>query len=492
MPNPTPKPKPAQTIDLSAGIEDAPPQIDLSADIKNPYPQIDLSAGIEDNNPPYQMPETPDQWTLPQAIEHGKNVAVGALKGAGHTLRDIQQMELKYIPGLSRVLQPTFTEQQVTPHGTAQTLGQGAEQVGEFFIPGIGEEGRTAELAGKLPLLGRFARPVSRMALGATDAGAVNAAQGRGFGSGALLGATGGLATEAGKMAAPRLAEWSMGINTPGAKTGRAILDETHAWSPGLVRRSARNVLNRLNPEMEGLVDQASLRPSTVPIGPQLEPNPSVSLRPARQVAAESVGKTAGGTNALAPAGRNEPKMAKGVARMGRIVTHDLAGNPLSEYQTPRQVLELRRGVDTALPKGSFHPESTNAFKGYRTPLRNALNESIGEQVPGYRDLARRESALIPATEPPQRGFGHLWGPGAGMLFGGYYGARGGARNGGGAIGALQGGIMGAGEGALAGTVLPGALNATARTLNSGVMPRALVGLAAQATPKKEIKETRK
>jgi len=327
---------------------------------------------------------------------------------------------------------------------------------------------------------------LARVLTSALSTGTVNKAQGGGFGQGALLGGATGAAGIGLRKAAPMLTEFAQGIHTPGFKTGKAILNETHGLMPGTIRRSAQGALDTLNPEMERVVDQASLRPSTVPIGPRMEPNPSVSLLPAQQVAAEGVAKVAGGANALAPLGRNEPKMAKGVRRLARIVNEDLQGNPIAENVTPRQALELRRGVDTALPQGSFNPESTNAFKGYRTPLRNALNESIGQVVPEYRPLASRISNLIPATEPSSKGFGHLWGPGAGAIFGGYYGARGGARNEGGITGALKGGALGALEGATAGTMLPAGINAIARS--GEVLPRVFTGVAAQALPRKKEK----
>ena len=441
----------------------------------------------------YAPQPEPEETASQRFADHPEQIlmgaGIGALKGAGSTAEHIGHALFPDWAARAVGMTPPTPEQEAAPFqpkGGAQKFGKTLEQVGEFLLPGGAEEDAAKGLVKIAPGLGKAAEPLAHVFTSAASAGAVNAAQGGSPLTGAALSAGGATLGMAGKAAAPRLAEFAQGIHTPGAKSGRAILDETKALFPGSVRRSAQEVLNRLNPEMENLVDQASLRPSTVPIGPQLEPNPSISLLPARKVAAEGVGKAAGGTSALAPAGRNESKMAKGVQRLARIVNEDLQGNPLPENVTPRQALELRRGVDSALPKGSFNPQSTNVFKGYRTPLRDALNESIGRVVSEYRPIAQRISALIPASEPGGKGFGHLWGPGAGAIFGGYYGARAGARNEGGLTGALKGGLQGAAEGATAGTVLPAGINATARLLDSGVLPRVFAGAAAPGTRKRK------
>ncbi len=374
-----------------------------------------------------------------------------------------------------------------TPADTMQAVGKGLGNAAQFMIPGGAEEAA----AGMLP---RVFQPLGRVAASALSSGAINKAQGGGFGMGAALGAAGGAAGEGLRAAAPRIMEWAQGVNTPGAKTGKALLEETRSIFPSGVRNKARALLDELNPEMESLVDRASVRPSTAPIGPQLEPNPSVSLLPARQVAQEGVEKAAGGGSALAPFGRNEPKMAKGVKRLGRIVNEDLEGNPLPENVTPRQALELRRGVDSALPKGSFNPKSENMFKGYRTPLRNVLNRSIEEQAPGYQALASRESALIPASKPPMHTFGHVWGPGAGAMIGGFYGARPGIREGN-PLDALGGGLAGAAEGGTAGFAAPAIANIVARAGASRLLPRVFLpmseGAALQMNHPQDLKRKR-
>ena len=208
---------------------------------------------------------------------------------------------------------------------------------------------------------------------------------------------------------------------------------------------------------------------------PPTIPNASVSLGPARQIASDLTDRAFG---------QNEPKMYKGVKRMANMVNNDLEGNPLPENVTPYQALEMKRGVGKAQPKGSWNPESSNAFKGPRTSLYKALDKGFTDAVPEAGPLNKRISSLIPATEPPQNVFwGHALGPAVGALYGGLRGAR---------TGGFGGAAAGAAEGGLLGLAIPTAMNAGARTMWSPAAQRfivpALVGAGAQATRKPEEK----
>lgn len=377
-----------------------------------------------------------------------KQLGIGALKEVGDNLSNAGKL-VAHIPGVGG---PALTQATSglsaasVPKNEVQSIGKAGTGVGEFLVPGLGEEAATAKA-------GEYAR-LARLGYNALTSGTLNRLQGGSFGGGAAMGGGGAVMSEAAHAVAPALTEFAQGIHTPGTKTGRAILDETSGIFPGKIRRSAQGVLDTLNPEMNQVVKAS---PAMVPLGP------------VQAIANANISKAFG---------RNEPKMYAGAKRLARIVTSDLSGNPLPPAVPAWDALELRRGVDTALAPGSFNPTSTNAFKGYRTPLRDALNEAIGNVVPEYRPLATRISRLIPATKPAKRGFGHLWGPGAGAIFGGYYGARAGARNEGGLTGAIAGGLEGAGEGAAAGTVLPALINGSARTLYSPIARRILIPAA--------------
>lgn len=95
-----------------------------------------------------------------------KDVGVGALKGVGSTLAGASELGEKYllrpIDKAMGIKSPEQTgveslgiRQAVQPVGTTQKIGFGAEQIGEFFIPGgaagkIGKATETATKGGKL------------------------------------------------------------------------------------------------------------------------------------------------------------------------------------------------------------------------------------------------------------------------------------------------------------------------------------------------------
>ena len=162
---------------------------------------------------------------------------------------------------------------------------------------------------------------------------------------------------------------------------------------------------------------------------------------------------------------------------------------PIPDEVSAREYLDLKRGIGKAQPKGSWNPESSNAFKGPRNAIYGDMARTFEQHVPEAAPLNRRISALIPATEEPAHTFGHVWGPGAGAMIGGFYGARPGMREGD-AGAALAGGIGGALEGATAGFAAPTLANVFARTAASRVLPRALMpateGALLQALRKKE------
>lgn len=372
----------------------------------------------------------------------------GILKGGENTLRGIGNLEAK-IPGLRSMLPADVQsflgpegEAMAAPQGTAQKIGYGGEQVGEFLVPGSLEEKGATKLATLLPKLGRFAEPAAKVAAGALSSGAVNTAQGGSPVAGALMGG-GGKAVGLGlKAVAPTLTGIAQGLKPEDyGKTGSAILNGTRGILPGSIRSSARGVLDTLNPQLD-----AAAQAATTP----------VPLAGPRQVAEELTNRAFG---------QNEPKMYKGVKRMANLVNQDLAGNPLPNEVTPYQALELKRGIGKAQPKGSWNPESSNAFKGPRTTLYNALNEEFLKAVPEAGPLNQRISALIPATERPKNFFfGHALGPGVGATLGGVGGYRRGVGPEGTDIATgLKEGALGALGGAAAGYAVPAAMNTGAR-----------------------------
>lgn len=188
------------------------------------------------------LKETP--WAL-------KEAGIGGLKSLGNTLY-----------GLSTLVVPDKDEAAnrhvFDPSNPVQEIGRRAEQVGEFLVPGLGEEAAT-ERAGKLA-------PLARIGYNSLSSGLLNKAQGGDFTTGAVAGGAGSAIAEGGKAIAPSLAEGAMGIKkldrAYGRTPGQAILDETKGFAPSNVAESAQSRLSELNPRLENLVDAASSRPA--------------------------------------------------------------------------------------------------------------------------------------------------------------------------------------------------------------------------------------
>lgn len=92
-------------------------------------------------------PEPEQPGMMSRAAETVADVAIGAGKGALNTVGGLGQMARK-IPGVSsldRLMTPIPIN--TTPENTAQRIGFGAEQVGEFFVPIAGVAGKAARAA---------------------------------------------------------------------------------------------------------------------------------------------------------------------------------------------------------------------------------------------------------------------------------------------------------------------------------------------------------
>jgi len=126
--------------------------------------------------------------SLGQQAENWK----GAAKGLGSTINYVGGLGAQGLEALTG-MSPTLAAGAgsagaqpkpgiLTPHGTAQNIGFGAEQVGEFFIPGLGEEaaaGAAAKAVEGAPALIQKAAPLlAKSGVGAADIAARTIAQG--------------------------------------------------------------------------------------------------------------------------------------------------------------------------------------------------------------------------------------------------------------------------------------------------------------------------
>ena len=558
------------------------PQVDWSKAKPVAAPDVDWSKAAPVNASPESHP--PGYETMRDIVQGIPHALVGAGKGLHHTISSADEFMRAHAPafmtnewfGFGKPTNIAKEREYEKPEGTAQNIGYGGEQAAEFLAPGGLEEKGAVKLAELAPKLGKVAKPLARMITSGIGSGAVNTAQGGSPTTGALLGAGGTGAGELLHAAAPTLTGIAQGLKPEAfGKTGKAILNETSGVLPGSIRKSARGVLDKLNPELDAAARAASVRPNPVkallpapakeiPLGdpfirdtpgelipaaplpranivggssprvaaqlgsteatipprltrddafmhsgvrPPIElptsgpgvlirpfeaptnaagipptiPNANISLAKPRSVANEALVKAGGGT-AENPFGENERKMYKGVGKMAKMLETDVRGEPIPENITPFQALQLKRGIGKAQPKGSWSPESANAFKGPRTTIYKALNDEFENAVPEAAPLNRRISALIPATKPAANFlYGHALGPGAGAILGGLHGYR---RAG------LPGALEEGAGGAAAGLLVPGAMNTAARIGYSPALQRAMVpaamGTILQADRKKK------
>lgn len=240
------------------------------------------------------------------------DVGKGLIKGALHTAATVGPYSL--IGKTPSQARPTFQPMAdaSVAHNTAQKIGRGVEQVGEFFLPGFGEEAVGAKLstlaAEHAPELVKAAPLAGRLATQTIGSGIINKAQGGSFGAGAAGGAIAGGIGEGLRALAPRIAESALNIRkldrAYGRNPGRAILDETTGFSPGSVAESAQNRLNELNPMLNQAADNASIRSAPkvrgflqspakeIPLGePPSPPDMPGGLLDAQRFPAQNVGE---------------------------------------------------------------------------------------------------------------------------------------------------------------------------------------------------------
>ena len=338
-----------------------------------PVQQSDFLAEAKPVEPP---PTEQPPSMMKQAGTMAKDFGIGALKGAGSTANNIGH--LLYPDWLAKHLTGTPSAEQqegyFAPKNTAQAVGKGAEQIGEFFIPGAGEEAAGEKLATMAPKLGKIAKPLARMA--GTEA--VNEVQGGTPGMGAAGGAAGELIGAGMRSIAPKLAESGLGITKVdrafGKTPGKAILNETSGLRPSTIADSGQKRLNQLVPEMESKVASS--------------PN-TVSLAPARQITADAESKAMK---------LNAPGLYGQMTPMSDFLDHNFATMQKFPQDVPAsEALNLKRGFSKEF-LGKWNPEThadtlATGRKAYR-----ALDAGIDQAVPEAAPLNQRISSLIPVV----------------------------------------------------------------------------------------------
>lgn len=505
---------------------------------------------------------TPPPSTSSQVLPVLKNIGIGALKGAGSTLNSIGS--LIYPDWIAKHFTGVETPQDqelLTAHGTAQKIGKGIEQTGEFLLPGLGEEAATADLAKAAPKLS----PLGRIGYQALTSGALNKLQGGGFGTGAAGGAVGGIVGEGMRAIAPSLAEGALAIRkidrAYGRTPGQSILEETKGLSPGKVAKSAQGKLSELMPQLESVVDEASARPSPIrgllpppptelltgdPVDPDVAgelipaakfplrnvqpypeasyitglpqrdafmttgtreaadlprsgpgvllrrpniepfeppamvPNRVASLRGARDVVNDAVAK-ATQQNEAGTVGQLTPLN-------DFLTTRFNSGEAIPEQVTPRQLLDLKRGLNNEFVT-NWNPDVNPGVTGTARRAYGEMARELHDVVPESADLDKRASSLIPVVKrgestelnaPFGQRMAHRFAAHTGALIGAGLGAGEGYREHG-----LEGALIGGTAGLLLPELIaePSVQMGLARGLNGGsrIIPRLATGAVLQA-----------
>lgn len=310
--------------------------------------------------------------------------ATGVGKGAASTLNNIGHVLYpdwlaKHITGAPSAEQQ---ESYFKPKNTAESIGKGAEQIGEFMVPGGAEEDAARAITKMAPKVGEL---IPKLATSAATSGAINAAQGGSPVTGALMGAGGRVIGEGLKAMAPTIAEGALNIRKldraygkGGGNIGRAILNETKGIRPGTIAESAEQRLSELNPQLEAAADRASVRP-----------NPVRGMLPAP---AEEI--------PLAAKTRN-PKM--------RPMAFDAQVNPEEPMEprsgNPMAPISEYPGINPHYLSGSEHPELSGRYPTMQGVLIRPQEVPIGAP-PLPRTIPSRIASLGPARGEISKAFG--------------------------------------------------------------------------------------
>jgi len=317
----------------------------------------------------------------------GTGAAQGAANTVGSSIAGTARL-LRHLPYMNRVIPESGiqaleaqTAERSSPENTTQAIGKGAEQVGEFMLPGAGEEEATARALPYLSRLGPLAKPLARIGYQAATTGAVNAAQGGSPTAGAVTGAIGGGIGEGLRAAAPAVAESALGITKRmrgyGKTPGVAALEETSGLLPGTIEKQANAVNTGLTSKIQNMAAAHQ---------------GSVSLQPAIDVIDNEISKATAQNNAQAVQQLNNVRDA--------LTKNITTGQPIPVDQTATGALDLKRGLRNQFIK-NWNPEISKGPAGFAAQrgsgaIDQGLDTALG---PDFQSANQRVSSLIPVAE---------------------------------------------------------------------------------------------
>jgi len=296
-----------------------------------------------------------------------------------------------------------------TPNNTAQKIGKAVGDVGQYLVPGMGEE-KAATLLPKAPLL-------AKSLYSAATTGALTAAQ-TGKPEDAIAGGVVGMLSPfLGKYVSGPVADWLqkyLGEKAPANVINRLIgvskKELQYGNNPGLV------IAN------EGLQDKVEQRISQLHsellsrVGASSQAG---AVGPSRLLAQATMPQTLDTSKAvLDPIDREIASAMSGrVANKGYLnalldlrdsITHDLTaegarGNPKNLVMSPADVLDFKRQIGKIT---RWTPENSAVYgelNGLKREIYHNLDTTLDQVAPGTEGLNSRMSDLISASEAIDR-----------------------------------------------------------------------------------------
>jgi len=344
----------------------------------------DIAAAFSGVQPPSPQSQHP---VLDAITDFGK----GIVKGGIHTMSMADEFAASHLPRFmttpigqtpnvensNRAVQTA--KDMATPHNTAQSIGRGVEQAGEYLIPGGAEE-QVAKSAGNLlravPKVAKAAPVIGRLIASGLGAGTVNAAQGGDFSTGAATGAAGAGVGMGLKAIAPIIAESALkvrGIDRAFGRTpGEGILNETTGLRPATVAKQAGAKVAQYTGDLEDAARQSPY---------------AVDLQPARDVA-DSWLDTA--------AQRNNASTVKDVSRIGEQLSKR-QGTAIPRQVPASEALALKRGIGDL--QTSWDPATVSDFSNRAVASTySAMHPELERAIPGYAELNGKISTMMPVA----------------------------------------------------------------------------------------------
>jgi hypothetical protein len=335
-----------------------------------------------------------DEWHtqhpyLAAAADYGK----GLLQGAGHTLSNLTSMASRlYNPDPEAMNEALGKIKDFShPQNTAQKLGYGTEQAGEFLIPVGGEEKAGMMAAEKLPMLGKIAAPAGRVAAQALKAGAINKEQGGSFASGAAAGTGGGVLGEILPAAAAPLQERGIAkINRVigatkndfkrGANPGKGYFQSGMgpSLSLGSIANKAENALEDTGERIGEAIDGGASEYSKIP-----------ALSVARTIS-EPINNW---HSVLSGPGGGSVEPVEDLAATFRPSLQQAAQR--GGY-TPRELFDVKKNVAKNVNWGDA---TQIGPKKVRQQITGAISDTLADYVPELRDLNSTYQNLTKLSE---------------------------------------------------------------------------------------------